>query len=268
MITIKSPILGQGFAKPAKVGVKSASVLLAMIGLTMLAISLVMGDGSLLSRELMISGAGMLSLSILLFYLSPSRYIRSDVCDAMVLSYSSIVSKALATPILGKNGIYIPASNNDTIKVLIPLSSENKQEGAIALQSSPLYTGTTGPYTDGLLLVPPGYELFRYLKRIGAGFTPEGLSADIKNSLENDLELASQVYIDRIEDRISVTMQNMVNAGMCASISKENHTMCSQIGCPVCSLVGCIIVDATHRRAKLESIAIEGKTINLTYELL
>ena len=72
------------------------------------------------------------------------------------------------------------------------------------------------------MLEPPGYRLLAYAREIGATFTDEGLENEMKDALENSLELAGHVTVRREGDEVLVTMGDLANDGMCAAIRKES----------------------------------------------
>ncbi len=102
------------------------------------------------------------------------------------------------------------------------------------------------------MLEPPGYRLLAYAREIGATFTDEGLENEMKDALENSLELAGHVAVRREGDEVLVTMGDLANDGMCAAVRKESPGICTQTGCPVCSLVACMIAEGTGRMVRIE----------------
>ena len=48
----------------------------------------------------------------------------------------------------------------------------------------------------------------------------------------------------------------------------ESVAICEQIGCPVCSFLGCIIADATGQKVRAKSINVYGNKIEAVFELL
>jgi hypothetical protein len=65
-----------------------------------------------------------------------------------------------------------------------------------------------------------------------------------------------------------VSMHRLASEGMCMQIRRENPGICTQIGCPVCSFVGCMVVSGTGRKARIVSAVMENHILNVTFELL
>jgi hypothetical protein len=55
---------------------------------------------------------------------------------------------------------------------------------------------------------------------------------------------------------------------MCSDLRKDNPAICEQIGCPICSFLGCMIADATGRKVRAKSISVQGNKIEAAFELL
>ena len=223
-------------------------------------------DGSVVSMLLLLCGLALLTISIMLWFFSPSRYLRSEVVDAMVMSNALNINDMVSSLLISSRGVYIPASQAGATKVFLPLSSSSSSVTDVSIAPGQVFSVTGS--AKGITLTPPGYGLFAYSRRIGALFTEEGMENEIRDIMENSLELASGVSVKRDGDKVYITMKDIANREMCSSLRKENPLICVQAGCPICSLLGCMVVDATGRKARVESVKAEGKTISLTYELL
>ncbi|MCD1294883.1 hypothetical protein CUJ83_07715 [Methanocella sp. CWC-04] len=248
---------------------KPASVLLFLLGAIILVVWAVTDDGSTMSMLILLSGTSVVFIAILLYFLSPSRYLRSEVVDAMAISNVQTINNILSSLLIGSKCIYVPAKEGGSTKMFLPLSCET--DGGcnipVQIQKNDVFI-VNEPGSRGVSLVPPGYGLYSYSKSIGAMFTDEGLENEIIDVVKNSLELASGVTVRRDASHISVWIKGLANSGMCSSIRKEDSSICTRIGCPVCSLIGCMIVDATGRKACIESVDVKGNTINVVYMLI
>jgi hypothetical protein len=225
---------------------KTAALGTFAFGVIILATGLVTKNASTASTLLKLQGISVICLSILLYFVSPARSVGSEVCNAMTLANMQSIGRILSFERIKSSGTYEPAKDKGPIKVVFPNT----------------------PTRNGRDLIPPGYGLYQYAMSIGASFTEEDIENEIKDLLKNSLELASDVSVKIYLDRVWVTISGLATSGLCASLRKEDKRLCCQIGCPVCSLVGCIIVDATKRKARIAFVNVKGDNVYVLYELL
>jgi hypothetical protein len=246
-------------------GIRPAAVTLFIFGVLILVAWYLSNDNSTMSMLLMLAGISTIVLSFMLYFLSPTKYLDSEVADAMSLSNTLNVSRMLSSLFIESKGIYVPANDTSMMKVFMPISPKVDADiGALKPGNDTFSVSASG--IKGISLAPPGYGLFRYAQNIGAAFTSEGLENQIKDVLENGLELASFVNVRQEGDRMIVTMHGV--SGMCATIRKEDPRICGQIGCPICSLVGCMVVSGTGRKARIEGINVLNDMVIVTYSMI
>ncbi|MCM1567431.1 MAG: hypothetical protein NC238_16105 [Dehalobacter sp.] len=253
----------------SKWGVKPTAVGIFLLGVAMLATWVITRDNTNMSMLLLLAGIALVAIAIILYFLSPSRYIRSDVCDAMAIASTEDVYHILSSLLVNAKGIYLPPSQAGAMKLFIPLSINASDEdiGKITLGNSLIFN-VEGKSLKGIVIDPPGQGLYRYSRKIGALYTFEGLDSEIKDLLENGLELASGVKVVIGNDQVHVSIKRIANAGMCAELRKDNPAICEQIGCPICSLLGCIIADGTGEKVRAKSINVQGNRIDAFFDLL
>lgn len=254
--------------RQSKWSLKPTAIGLAVLGAAVLLLWFLTNDNTTMSLLLMLAGVSLLAIAILLYFLSPSRYLRSEVSEVMAISDVLNIRKILSSLLIDTRGIYLPAGQTGATKLFIPLKELSPGDAKAVTVKPDQVFNVTDQSSKGLVIYPPGHGLFLYVQRIGALFTEEGLENEIKDVLENSLELASNVSVKIEKDRAIVKMSKIATPGMCVSLRKEDPGICVQMGCPVCSLVGCMIVDGTGKKARIQSAGVEGKTINLTFELI
>jgi hypothetical protein len=248
-------------------GVGPASIALAIFGLLTLLLWYLTRDESTMSTILMLAGISIVVLACMLYMLSPPRYLQSETADAIALSNTLNVHKLLSLLLIESKGIYVPADDTGLMRVFIPISKNGEMNiGSLRPGNETLSVSSSG--VKGISLTPPGYELFRYAQSIGMSFTRENMETKIQDVMENGMELASSVKITSEGDRIHVTMRNITDRDLCNRIRIEAPGICSRIGCPVCSCVACMIAKGTGRSVRIESVSVDGNTINMAYELV
>lgn len=236
----------------------------ALFGIALLGLWLLTNDGSSMSMLLALAGIGIISLSIMLYFFSPSYYLRDTVCDAMAISDVMTINKILSSLLVDSGGIYTPGSDG-IIKVFLPVSRPGEKDIGLIRPGADVFD-VKGP-VKGISLSPPGQGLFLHAVSIGAVFTPEGLESEIKDIIENGLELAASASVKREEGQVLVSLRDLANHGMCRSIRAEDPNVCTRTGCPICSFVACMVASGTGKKVRLKSVNADMRTINLNYEL-
>lgn len=248
---------------------KPAAIALLLFGAAILVVWYITNNGSMMSMLLLLAGVSVVCLSLMLYFFSPSLYLRSEVAEAMSVSGVKGLRDILGSLLIESKGVYIPASQSGSTRLFIPLSEKQGPEeiSTIEPKGSAVFS-VLGSGTKGILISPTGNGLYTYTKSIGAFYTDEGIENEIKDIIENSLEMAKDVSVKREEDTIKVNMKGLAIWGMCTGIRKEDPKLCYQIGCPICSLLGCMIVDATGRKARIEDIKAGKDSIEVTFRLI
>lgn len=246
---------------------KYASAVLAALGVASLVLWLFVNDGSSTSMLLLLSAIGVIVLAILLYFFSPSRYLRADVSSALAVSDTMSINSMLSELLVTSRGIHIPSAQAGAPKLFLPLSgtlSTGEIESVKA--GGPVFEVSGG--VKGIALSPPGRGLLVYAQSIGATFSDEGLENEIRDILENGMELADRVSVRREGGRVTVDIRGLANAGMCMTIRKEDAGICSRTCCPICSFIACMVAEGSNKKVMVESVKSEGGAISVTYEVI
>ncbi len=216
---------------------------------------------------LLLSGIGVIVIATLIFFFSPSRYLRTDVSGSMAISDTLSINKILSSLLVTSRGVHIPSGQAGAPKLFLPLSSSLSTDQLSSMTPGKSVFEISGD-AKGIILLPPGRGLFAYAKSIGATFTEEGLENEIKDVMENGLELIDKVSVRRESGRMIVSMRGLVNSGMCGAIRREDQGICARTSCPICSLTACMIAEGLNKRVMVESVKIEGGTHTITFEVI
>ncbi len=251
----------RGLAARARWAAQPVAIGLFALGVIITIFWYATNDRSNVSMLLLLAGLTAVAAAILLYFLSPSRFLRDDVADALALASFMDVGRVLAALMIEGRGVYVPASEAGTARVFVPVG---EMVDDVPLSGSVFVSKGS----KGMLLDPPGSGLLACTKQISPGFTEEGLGDEIADLLEGGLELARKVTVLREGDRVTVSMSDLANAGLCEAVRRESPKLCTQIGCPICSFAACMIADGTRRRVRIEGVDVVGKTVNATFRLL
>ncbi|HUL62695.1 MAG TPA: hypothetical protein VLT35_06495 [Methanocella sp.] len=253
--------LRRGLAAYVRPVAQPAAIGLFVLGAIITIFWYATNDRSNVSLLLLLAGITTVAAAILLYFLSPSRFLRDDVADALALASFTDVGRVLASLMIEGRGVYVPASEAGTTRVFVPVGE--------AVDDVPLSGSVFVSHgSKGMLLDPPGSGLLSCAKQISPGFAEESLSEEIADLFEGGLELARKVMVLREGDCVTVSMSDLANAGLCAAVRRESPKLCTQIGCPICSFAACMIADGARRRVRIEGVEVTGKTVRATFRLL
>lgn len=243
---------------------QAAAVALAVFGALVLALWLATNDGSAMSMLLALAGIGVVALAIMLYFFTPSRFLRDDVCDASSMSGVISLNGVLASMLVGTAGVH--AARGEMVRVFIPIARADAADLA-RLRPGVAVFDVAGP-VKGISIVPPGLGLFRLATGMGAAFTHEGLEGEIRDVMESGMELASSAAVRRDGDAITVSLRGMANSGLCRSIRESDPGICTRTGCPVCSFIACMVASGTGRNVQLDGARESDGVISLGFRLL
>lgn len=243
----------------------AASAALLVFGFALLWKSFDVGMDRTVSMLLTIAGATGVMLAILFYYLSPAKFLRHDVCDAMCATSVEFMYNTLKPFTAGKCTYVPPDPSGDkhTLQLLSGGAGRDTLPTVAGMRVQPRGFGE-----KDIFIVPPGYGLMEHARRLGATFTDEGLEDEIRDVLANVFELAGPVKVDRKQDSISVELHGVASHALCKSLRKKDPGICSRLGCPLCSFVACAVAEGTGRRVTLDQASARGKTIRLTFSLV
>ena len=248
-------------------GALPASLALAVFGILTIILWYFTKDGSTMSTILMLAGISIVVLACMLYMLSPPRYLQSETADAIAVSNTLNVNRLLSMLLVESKGIYVPPDENGIMQVFIPIAKADDTDIGY-LKSGNATFSVTANGVKGISLIPPGFEILRYAETIGMAFTRDNIDTEIKDALENGLELASSVKIKQEGDRVHVTLRSITDQDMCKRVRTDAPGVCEKIGCPICSSIACMIAQGTGNNVRIEKISVNDKTIDVTYELI
>lgn len=254
-----------GFADSIKARLRE--IVMAILGLCVLAAGLATNNGSLLSALLPLAGICILTFAIMFWFFTPSRELRSEVCDALAVADSITINGLLATMPIKSNGVYVPSGQIGKTKVFLLLSDESGDNPMPEVTGNEGITMIEGGQTNGIYVTPPGEGLLEHAKALGASFNPEYMEKEMRESMVDALELASDLRIRRDGDHVSVALYNIANKGLCQALRKEEPEACARLGCPVCSFAGCMVAESTGKKTRINGVDVSGDRILLTYDL-
>ncbi len=265
-MTVDKEILHVTIDTHVRMRLMVASAATLVLGLALLYASYSYGLNGIRSLILTIAGISIVLLAIMFFYLSPARFLRSDVADAMCMTTTQFMHRAIVPLSAGGKYIYVPRCLSGDRNTLLLVSEGGSREAALI--KAGIHVPGKGFGDQDVFVVPPGYGLMEHAERLGATFTEEGLEDEIRDVLVSGFELAGKVNVEKSHDRVYVEIRNVSGAVLCATLRAKEPDICTGTGCPLCSFVGCMVAEGTGRKAVLNTANARRNTIRLSFRLV
>jgi hypothetical protein len=232
------------------------------LGLLALAVSVLFT-----STILTFIGLGLAFWGMLMFFIRPHNYVRSDLLNATAMSSLKTIDKILLGMGYSEKGVYIPTNGVDKIMVFVPSEPFSRIPQPAQIEGK---TSLTDP--AGLLVVPPGLALANLIeKKLGFALKNCGIDTLIRalpKVLTEDLEIVRDFEAEVIGDRVEVKLVDSIYADFCREV-RDSSRRCG-LGCPMCSALACTIALASGKPVLFEEDkqSPDKKTTESSYQLL
>jgi hypothetical protein len=214
-------------------------------------------------------GLGLIFWGAILFYTRSDEYIKRILLHTTVLPSLFNLNQIIME--LGYEGgaVYLPSKyfdNFESTRVYISLQNDQKLPRFERIQNEESKVFVKNPAC--MLMTPPGIELTRlFEKALNVNFAKVDLNYIEKampNLLIKDLEICQNVIIERNNNRIHVKIEHSNYQKVCSEVKKFSKIHGS-LGCPFCSSIACILVEAIGCPIAIEKEEpnLDAKTITL-----
>ncbi len=247
---------------------KIAAAISTLVGVALLAVPFVTDHYPLTPGFFVIAGISVILLSILLYYLSPAKFLRTDVCDAMCVTGTGFMYEVVGPMASGNRCVYIPSGVNGDVRILLSFSEGRGEKSPKDKPDDSSGSHRTDQGMREISITPPGYGLLEHAKHLGAAFTPDNLEDEIRDVLVNGFELAGGVKVKKSGSEVTIEMRNTAIHSMCRKLRGNKTGLCESIGCPLCSFATCMVVEGTGKKAIINGTRVKGKTIWLSLSLI
>jgi hypothetical protein len=241
-------------------------------------IMLILGAASLATSAFYVSsilafiGLGLSFWGALLLYITPTRYVKLELLNAVAPSTLANIEKMLTNSNLNEKGIYLPPKylkDFESSVVFIPSKNNKALPRLGEIDEEKLYSKNP----EGLFLTPPGLALSKmFEKELGTSFTRTDLNY-IQNNLPKlvieDMEIAENVEVITENNLITVEIANHIFSEICEETRKLGKTH-EAMGCTLSSALACALAKATGKPITIENEeqSQDGKTTKIQYRIL
>ena len=220
------------------------------------------------STVLAFIGLGLTFWGVLLLFIRPRKYVRSDLMDSTALSSLTTIDRVITDLGYSEKGIYIPASNPEKTVVFIPSQPLKTIPKAEEIERQ---TFVKDP--NGIVMVPPGLELANLFEReLGVQLSKcslETLSERLPKLLIEDLEMVQDVQMQVDGNNVHFTFVESIYSDFCMALSASTK-VCSSLGCPICSAMACVLAQATGKPIAFEKdyFSPDKRAVESSYRIL
>ncbi|MDI6691056.1 MAG: hypothetical protein QME50_04195, partial [Candidatus Bathyarchaeota archaeon] len=217
-------------------------------------------------------GLGLTFWGALLLYITPTRYVKLDLLNAIAPSTLANIEKMLTNSKLNEKGIYLPPKylrDFESSLVFIPSKNNKTLPRPEEIDEEKIYSKNP----EGIFLTPPGLALSKlFEKELGTSFTKTDLNY-IQNNLPKllieDMEIAENVEVEIKDNLITVEIANHIFSEICQETRKFPKTH-ETIGCTLSSAIACALAKATGKLITIENEeqSQDGKTTKIQYLIL
>ena len=217
-------------------------------------------------------GLGLTFWGALLLYITPTRYVKLDLLNAIAPSTLANIEKMLTSSKLNEKGIYLPPKylrDFESSLIFIPSKANQTLPKPEEIDEEELYLKNP----RGIFLTPPGLTLSRlFEKELGTSFTKTDLNY-IQNNLPKllieEMEIAENVEVITENNLITIEITNHIFNEICEETRKLQKTH-EAMGCPLSSAIACALAKATGKPITIlkEEQTQDGKTTKIQYRLL
>jgi len=211
-------------------------------------------------------GLGLTFWGVLVFFVRPHKYVRSDLMDASAQSTLKSIDEIMVGMGYHERGVYVRSSSGKAV-VFVPTQPFSMIPAGTAVDAQ---TFLEDP--KGLVLTPPGLALSNLIeKKLGFELVDcgmEKLVQTLPKVLVEDLEIVRDVQVEVREDFVEFRLVDSIFTDFCKQI-RESSRRCG-LGCPMCSALACILTVATGKPVTFEEDkeAGDGHTTISDYHLL
>lgn len=235
-----------------------------LIGLSALVIvvALVMGRGDMTGAVLVVSGIACFVGGLFVLTLSKGEPVDPAYVGILPAAGTINLSRVASDLGLMGDGIYIPQKGGSpSVLQLVPAGSF---EGA-DLKGD--FSFATEKGSTGLVMIPQGLPLLEQIKRDAGLVVPSSepkVLASLKEVCSDILEIAESTTAVRSGESIVVRLDRYRLFSGCNAVRAESPKCCTMIGCPVCSLIACMLAEGLGRPCTLSRTEADEKNKQLT----
>jgi len=249
------------------------------LGIAFLLFGLSLSTVSFLIQATLFAGLGLSSflIGLLLIYVPTERTVSPQLVSASCLSSLVSLNSLLEELGVDSKAVYLPTKKETHQPCAFLPLVQNLDLSSVLLKriddSGLFIVNGQNPHQSGLALVPPGSSLVTLIEQeSGIDFYNvrlDELENALRTCLVEALEIAEDVRVMFMNESVRVEVGPLISEELCGMQSKVAHSLCSQVGCPLCSAIICAVTKAAKRPVRVIKISpLRGRNISMELRLL
>jgi len=242
------------------------AILIGVFGIFYVTLSVISGI-----LVLGIVGTAMLSVGMMVLYVTRTKHIPIDLLSAAAISASGNLERTLTEANLPNKGRYLPPSVlNDSEASMVVIPEQLGQP--LPKPEEFAEEGLLSSSQDFLFVTPPGLGLCKlFEKELGVSFSNIDLNfvlQKLPKLLTEKMELAEKASMQVDNDCVVLELTGNAFKDSCQESRKQSRTH-DQIGCLLGSAVACVLAKASGKVVTIQKDeqSYDGKTTKLEYLL-
>jgi hypothetical protein len=249
------------------------------LGIAFVLFGLSLSTVSVLIQANLFAGLGLASflIGLLLIYIPTEKTVSPQMVSASCLSSLVNLNSLLEELGVDSKAVYLPTKEEShQPRAFLPLirNPDSSSMFLKSLENSGLFVvNGQDPHQSGLLLIPPGSSLATLMEQeSGIDFYNvrlDELENGLRTGMVEALEIAEDVRVIFMSRSVRVEVGPLISEELCQMQSKVARSLCSQVGCPLCSAIICAVTKAAKRPVSVVKISpLRGRRISIELELL
>jgi len=269
----ENALLRQKYARERRGEFRRSGLALIVFGAFVLVVGTLGYTGTTLSSLFVLSGVGTVFVGVLTIFLTPERLVRSEVMHRGLLSSVRAIDGIFRDLGLRSNALYLPSIYKGKPLLVIPISEKHFDLGGwLKRPSEGVFVVGKSVESCGLAIEPLGASLLSLIKdelRTPPSDEADALSQLMEEVYTHGLDLCNAVELERLDGLIRVRFTAPLFLDFCMDVSKDAPFLCTNVGCPYCSLALLLVCESMKTPLKKGECTVlpEEQTIQIEAEL-
>jgi len=217
-------------------------------------------------------GLGLTFWGALFLFIKPVAYVKAKLIASTVVPSLVAIDKILTDEACQGKSVYSAPKSEEGLRdgiVFIATSNEVTIPSIDEIAGGKVFSENP----QGVCLLSPGYGLAKlFEKELEVDFSKvdlDYLQRKLPKLLVEDLEVVEEFSMNVDGEFVEVRMVGSIYQDLCREVKKLTN-ICTRMGCPICSAIGCILAKVTGNPVVFEGdkLSSDGTEIQARYRII